>query len=302
MKVLFIENLKDPLISIEVNNEEYSKLNESEFEQNVLGDFEQREGRWTEGYFNEKSTFLTVNFSRELVEHLLKVKAKLYPNKNDKLVVEGEDVIDKNNQSKTENWLDDNKENDLNTEESVVEQPDLEKILKGFVPQERLVDALNSKDQMKIQSLLINLLNNRRMPLKEVIQSIWFAFSQAPEVFKNFEITAFSQHVKKDKKDWNYDYFLTQQNYLDSNFCLERLLHLFEVREELSKTEPRLKQLELVQPEITENKGEKNQTNKTNFNKEPKDKNFMRKLFDIFVSIIQKVGGIIKETFNKIFN
>lgn len=247
MKQTFIKNLKNEQVPFLENEQALSELSLDLFEPFNANwvKLEEYEYRWNEEYFGAKVMDLEVNFSKELVLHLIAVK-KFLQAKNpvsniEKSVVEVPTISVVQSEpvakvgpiqavKKQENFA----------------NPDLV----NFKPNEKLSKFLNEGDLSKIRSYLMSMLNNRRLSLEEVFKSIWYVHQNKAAVFEVEEENAFVQAMDKNEANWNVTYFNQQQVYLNKNFSLARLLHLANVRETLMKKGVEdFQQIEVKQPE-----------------------------------------------------
>ena len=79
MKQQFITSLKNGQVPFLENEKAFEALADDLFEpyNTILVSLEQHQHRWSEDYFNQKAMDLDFNFSKELVQHLIKVKKHL---------------------------------------------------------------------------------------------------------------------------------------------------------------------------------------------------------------------------------
>ncbi len=247
MKQTFIQNLKNGQVPFLENEQALSELPSNLFEpfNANLVTLEKYEHRWNEEYFNAKAMDLEINFSKELVLHLIAVKKSLQaknpvPNMANSTVevpiisaVQSEPVVQ------------------VEPEQAVKKQDNFAKPdLVNFRPNEKLSQFLSEGDLSKIRSYLMSMLNNRRLSLEEVFKSIWYVYQNKAAVFEVEEENAFVQAMDKNEANWNVSYFNQQQVYLNKNFSLARLLHLANVRETLMKKGvEEFQQIKVKQPE-----------------------------------------------------
>ncbi|WP_118878530.1 hypothetical protein [Haemophilus haemolyticus] len=237
MKQQFITSLKNGQVPFLENEKAFSALADDLFEpyNEIMVSLEQHQHRWSEDYFNQKAMDLDFNFSKELVQHLIKVKKHLQEQGILKPLVQASNQPATFEQPKevetvTPIYSVAHKSQAVKKEENIA-KPDL----LNFKPNEKLTNFLSEGNLSKIRTYLMSMLNNRRMDLEEVFKSIWYVHQYKPSVFEQAEESAFIQDIDKNEENWNVDYFNQQQVYLNKNFSLARLLHLANVRETLMK-------------------------------------------------------------------
>lgn len=263
MKQTFIQNLKSDQVPFLENEQALSELPEDLFEpfNGNLVSIEEHEHHWNEEYFNAKAMDLDINFSKELVLHLIAVK-KLLQAKNPvsnvaENTVEVPTISVAQSQSATQ----------VEPEQAVRKQENFAKPdLVNFRPNERLSQFLSEGDLSKIRSYLMSMLNNRRLSLEEVFKSIWYVHQNKAAVFEAEEENAFVQAMDNNEANWNVSYFTLQQVYLNRNFSLARLLHLANVRETLMKKGvEEFQQIEVKQPEPQQKQSQTHQERTTHY-------------------------------------
>lgn len=237
----FIQSLKNGEIDVEINRAEMQQLDDASFQPfnaNIVV-IEEHTHRWDSIYFNSKFDDLKFNFSKELINHLLEVKAYLQ--------AQGVDTTFKVNSNTTKSENEDSISKPMIDAQTIIPQakcemekapssPTLTKAdLTNFQPNERLSSLLKENDLTSIRTDLMSALNNRRLALEEVGKTIWYVYKHKPDVFEKDEDSAFVQSMNNDENVWDVDYFTKQQVYLNNNFSLARLLHLLNVRETLMK-------------------------------------------------------------------
>ena len=237
MKQQFITSLKNGQVPFLENEKAFSALADDLFEpyNEILVSLEQHQHRWSEDYFNQKAMDLDFNFSKELVQHLIKVKKYLQEQGILKPLIQASSQAATFEQPKEVKtvipiYSVSHKSQAVKKEENIA-KPDL----LNFKPNEKLANFLSEGNLSKIRTYLMSMLNNRRMDLEEVFKSIWYVHQYKPSVFEQAEESAFVQDMDKNETNWNVDYFNQQQVYLNKNFSLARLLHLANVRETLMK-------------------------------------------------------------------
>lgn len=246
MKQTFIKNLKNEQVPFLENEQALSELSLDLFEPFNANwvKLEEYEHRWNEEYFGAKVMDLEVNFSKELVLHLIAVK-KFLQAKNpvsniEKSVVEVPTISVVQSEPVAK----------VGPIQAVKKQENFAKPdLVNFRPNEKLSKFLNEGDLSKIRSYLMSMLNNRRLSLEEVFKSIWYVHQNKTAVFETEEENAFVQAMDENESNWNVSYFNQQQVYLNKNFSLARLLHLANVRETLMKRgDSDFQQIKVEQP------------------------------------------------------
>lgn len=250
MKQTFIQNLKNGQVPFLENEQAYFELPQELFEpfNGNLVSFEEHEHRWNEEYFNAKAMDLDINFSKELVLHLIAVKKSLQAKNPVSNVAENTVEVPTISVTSSQPAVQVELEQAVRKQENFT-KPDLV----NFRPNERLSQFLSEGDLSKIRSYLMSMLNNRRLSLEEVFKSIWYVHQNNAAVFEAEEENAFVQAMDKNEADWNISYFTMQQVYLNMNFSLARLLHLANVRETLMKKGvEEFQQIEVKQPEPLE--------------------------------------------------
>lgn len=247
MKQTFIQNLKNGQVPFLENEQALSELPQELFEpfNGNLVSIEEHEHRWNEEYFNAKAIDLDINFSKELVLHLIAVKKSLQAKNPASNVAENTVEVPTISVAQSQPAVQVEPEQAVRKQENFA-KPDLV----NFRPNEKLSQFLSEGDLSKIRSYLMSMLNNRRLSLEEVFKSIWYVHQNKSTVFEAEEENAFVQAMDKNEANWNVSYFNQQQVYLNKNFSLARLLHLANVRETLMKKGvEEFQQIELKQPE-----------------------------------------------------
>lgn len=230
MKQQFIQSLKDEQVLYSDNQKELAHLPDDAFEpfNAMLVTLDTHEHRWSRTYFNEKKIDLDVNFSKELVEHLIAVK-KQYQGEQSASHTPITPIVLLQNQ-------DIKHQTHTSTDTHHTPPPEISMDLANFQPRENLRMLLQAGDMDNTRSYLMSMLNNRRLTLDELFKSIWYVHQYHNDVFEPEEDeNAFIQAINDDENAWNNEYFNLQQVYLNRNFTLARLLHLSNVRETLMK-------------------------------------------------------------------
>lgn len=230
MKQQFIQSLKNEQVLYSDNQRELAYLPDDVFEpfNAILVTLDTHEHRWNRTYFNEKKIDLNVNFSKELVEHLIAVK-KQYQGEQSASHTPITPIVLSQNQ-------DIEHQTHTSTDTHHTTPPEISVDLANFQPRENLLTHLQAGDMDNTRSYLMSMLNNRRLTLEELFKSIWYVHQYHGDVFEpEEEENAFIQAMSYDENTWNNEYFNLQQVYLNRNFTLARLLHLSNVRETLMK-------------------------------------------------------------------
>lgn len=103
--------------------------------------------------------------------------------------------------------------------------------LTGFTPSRSLKNSVNSGDLSSVRISLFMEMNDKRLSTAVIIQSIAWALSKYPTLFVVYEENAYSQQMEQDKAKWDSHYYHAQELYATSNFSLERINHMIQVRE-----------------------------------------------------------------------
>ena len=228
MKLQFIQSLKDEQVLYSDNQKELAHLPDDAFEpfNAMLVTLDTHEHRWSRTYFNEKKIDLDVNFSKELVEHLIAVKKQYQGEQSASHTPTTPIVLSQNQDIKHQTHT--------STDTHHTPPPEISMDLANFQPRENLRMLLQAGDMDNTRSYLMSMLNNRRLTLDELFKSIWYVHQYHNDVFEPEEDeNAFIQNINTDESAWNNEYFNKQQVYLNRNFSLGRLLHLANVRQTL---------------------------------------------------------------------
>ncbi|VEJ08717.1 hypothetical protein [Actinobacillus delphinicola] len=284
MKDNFINELKDMNISARSNQIKLNSLNDNLFVpfNSVISDIKEPH-YWDKYYLASKIDCLSQHFSKELIEHIIQVKEKIEKDNLDKNL----DNIDKTISSKKEKKMSNN------------QKPDLDK----FSPQDNnLNKALQEGDINRIRNALMSLLGNLHLSLEEVSKSIWYVYEKNPNVFVAYEINAFSPEINTESDKWDSNYFYRQQGYLNMNFALERLLHLFNVREFLSTKDGNFKQKDTRKTERSSDSkiNSNDRYSRSNENVRAHTENYTKQT-NSFIKIAATVGGVIFAVIGAIF-
>lgn len=165
---------------------------------------------WSSDYFSRQCWLTRENFARERIEHLVQIKDYLR-----KQGVKGFIPTPKG----------------LSTPH---EKSDC-KVNFNFTPSENLKKFVTEGDPLTIRTALRMELYNNRLSTSELKATISWAKSRVPNLFEVFAEKSFARGFDLDHTNWTSEYFDTQIVYLKTNFSEERLLHLIEVREQLSQ-------------------------------------------------------------------
>lgn len=229
MKQQFIQSLKNEQVLYSDNQKELAHLPDDVFEpfNAMLVTLDTHEHRWNRTYFNEKKIDLDVNFSKELVEHLIAVKKQYQGEQSASHTPIITPIVLSQNQ-------DIKHQIHTSTDTHHTTPPEISVDLANFQPRENLRMLLQAGDMDNTRSYLMSMLNNRRLTLDELFKSIWYVHQYHNDIFEPEEDeNAFIQAINDDENAWNNEYFNLQQVYLNRNFTLARLLHLANVRQTL---------------------------------------------------------------------
>lgn len=217
MKTQFLNNLKNGQIPAQQNQVELQQLVDTDFvplDEHIKAELKSKV-YWVSDYFYAKLNVLNYHFSKELCEHIIEVKHKLQ-NTGEK----GFDII--------------SAQSTVELSESLQQQT-LSIDLSNYQVKDMLNTHLRQKDVTAVRTFLMSELNNQRVSIEYLIQTVFFIENKLPEVFEVYKTSAFIAEINQNESTWNIDYFDKQQNDLNQNFSLERLMHLVNVRETLMK-------------------------------------------------------------------
>lgn len=171
---------------------------------------------WDINYFNEQAYDLKNNFSKERCLHVIEVKAKLQQR--------GEKDFSNSlaSVSKIE-------ANSINQEKNM-STPDLS----GFLPDEKLSNYLKNGSISLVRAEIETYLNNMNLNMDQLVKSIYYVYKNNPETYEEHRLYALVEDIDLNEKKWNWEYFNSQQVYLNRNFSLKRVLHLVNVRDSLA--------------------------------------------------------------------
>ena len=285
-KTEFFEILEDGSIPASKSKILLEKIPHSTFmsldkEEDLL---EKRKSLWTEEYFRTQSSHLQrINFSKELCDHLINVKSYLQD-----IGAKGFSITDslpKEVSSIEENLTEREKSIDIPLSSISEYLNDPTELLKNYNPEKNLEEAIVKNDINEVQSILKFNLNNNRLAIKDVLQTILFVSQRFPEALPEYQIDKFSLATSEDENVWDRNYFFLQQSYLNHNFAVERLMHLINVRDYLAqKGVEGFKHIK-VQP-----KPESNQTSGSYSNSE---KSSHKKQENSFIKTAVIIGGAV---------
>lgn len=250
MKNQFIEALKQKHIPAQQNDELLQRLPMEQFgEFNAeVTPLKNEEHRWDSRYFDEQIEALAHDFSQEFCQHLIAVKQYLQ-NHSDRF--NDFKVQDRISQIEAKVKQTHQARQDV-SKPSLNDESEVQKFLADYQPDERLYGFLQTQEWSKARSALMSLLNNRRLNIKHAVKAMFYVYVNYPQVYEEYEVSAFADEINEDETAWNVDYFNLQQNYLNSNFSVERLGHLLNVREALMKKgDENFKQLESIAKSTT---------------------------------------------------
>lgn len=237
MKTQFLNNLKNGRISAQQNQAELQQLADTDFvpiEEHIKAELKSKV-YWVSDYFYAKLNVLNYHFSKELCEHIIDVKHKLQ-NTGEK----GFDI--------------------MNSSQSTVplSQSSQQQTMSVDLSNYQVKDVLNTHLQQKnvpaVRAFLMSELNNQRVGIEYLIQTVFFVENKLSEVFEEYKTSAFIADINQDQSAWNAYYFDKQQNDLNQNFAIKRFIHLINVREMLMKKgDSQFQQIEAspIKPEQT---------------------------------------------------
>lgn len=290
-KQKFIQQLENGLVPFSENEKALKNISTELFEpydEIVVTERESNSHYWSGEYFYQKIEDLKRNFSKELILHLIDIKRYLQEKNRDiRFKVSAENI-------NTENEIIETTQKNLKSEVNAMENLIPPNLL-TFQPRENLANALDEGDLGKIRSYLMSMLNNRRLTLDEVLKSIWYVHQKNPAVFEQPKETAFVQKFDPNSANWNTEYFTLQQVYLNRNFSLERLLHLFNVRETLMKKgDPNFQQIKAEQnKDRTESKTQTNTNKQSNPYQPNSNSNSSQHTDNSFIKTALLIGGAV---------
>ncbi|MBN3198002.1 hypothetical protein H5A20_04670 [Pectobacterium brasiliense] len=158
------------------------------------------------------------NFCFKRLEHLIEVKSHL----TERGIAGFSRPVSNSTTSKEE--AKSTKENIMSADFSSLD-------LTGFTPSRSLSNSVNSGDLSSVRISLFMEMNDKRLSTAVMTQSIAWALSKYPTLFVVYEENAYSQQMEQDKTKWDSHYYHTQELYATSNFSLERINHMIQVRE-----------------------------------------------------------------------
>ena len=294
-KLDFLKSLEDSSLPVKISEDALEEVNPSNFNEfnEEDNEIEERESFWNESYFRTQLSILKLkNFSKERCKHLVDVKSYLQKNKIKGFDVDTSHYKNKNLQNDKSEML--NFEISLPTIEKLLE--DSTDLLKEYQPEEDLRNEIGLRDINEVQNTLKFKLNNNRLRIQEIIQSMLFVYQKLPETFLEYQEDKFSLATDNDEDVWNKDYFLLQQSYLNHNFALERLMHLINVRDYLSqKGVEGFEHIE-VQPKPQINQNPSSYSNTQRLIKNIQENDFMRTAVMIGGAVLAGILALIAIT------
>ncbi len=213
----FLNSLENGQVSAAQNRDELAKLPENAFKpfDDSLPIIEQQNFSPDSDYFYQQCSALKKsNFSKQRCEHLIDVKAKMQ-----EMGVKGFVISEQNHQAQAAMRL----------------KQEIEARLAEFKPQEDFQAAIEQRNIALVRAFISRDLMSEYLDAQDVADLVWYTQKFLPETFQTYEEDdkLCKPFISKDKSVWNYDYFINQQNSLNANFALERVLHLIHVRDEL---------------------------------------------------------------------
>jgi hypothetical protein len=100
---------------------------------------------------------------------------------------------------------------------------------------EILRKRMKEKDARGVKVALLNLVLDMALQTSSIRNYASLAYKNVPDAFVEYEVTSYSEEINEDKEDWTPKYFHEQNISLESNFCMERIRHLLDVRDYLTK-------------------------------------------------------------------
>lgn len=168
-------------------------------------------------YFSLQLHLAEKNFCLKRLEHLIELKSYLTERG---IAGFSQPTSDSTNYEETQST----KEGKMSTNFSSVD-------LAGFTPSRSLNNCVNNDDISTIRVSLFMEMNDKRLSTVALRQAIAWTFSKHPNLFVPHEENAYSQEMDFDAAHWNKDYYHMQEVYASSNFSLERICHMIDVRE-----------------------------------------------------------------------
>ncbi len=195
-------------------------------------------------YLSNKLGVADYNFSKELCQHLVDIKRYIQQGINVNNAVEKNSVEEK--QSNENIQLVKPSQNEESNTQSAVKNNEVEQLvadfvkqggslLQGYTPTAKQAQAIQNKDIKAVKHDLLFMLTNNRVTAKAFLQAVLYAYEKCPSAFVEYDVKKFYPAINLDENAWDKNYFLDHNSYLNSNFSLERLLHLYNVRDTLNK-------------------------------------------------------------------
>lgn len=261
-KELFIKELKDTSIPADQTLEKLKQiLNQSgdlfsPFNKDRINEFLPNH-HWDADYFYKQQYWLDNHFSYELCEHLLAVKKQLQDEGYEK---------DFRITSRTPTY---------NKDDTIMK-------LDNFTPPKNVAEQLASGDTRNIQASLLSLLNDNAINTEIAIKTVYYVWDKKSDIFEETRVSAYIDPIQQDKSLWDKNYFFEQQAHLMSNFSLERILHLLNVKEFLkNKGDPTFNVTPTASKTTTETKAMLKTSSSIQFDKEAEHNPFFKNLLII---------------------
>ena len=269
---------------------------------------------WSEDYFREELSLIKhKEFSKERCEHIVAVKHYLQYQE-----VAGFGITDEQHTpTVTETSKSALKSNHKSQEVDVSllsKNPDADvskDILREYKPKESLQLAISKKDIRAVQNIIKFDLKNNRLLIEDIIQEVMFVSQSMPEAFFEYEEDKFCLAIDENSGNWNKDYFLLQQSYLNHNFAIKRLIHLINVRDDLAKkgvegfehikvqptpqTQAKPKPKTRAQPNHTSSNSSEHTNSSSDRSRSNSGQSSQRKQEDGFIKTAMKIGGAVLE-------
>lgn len=212
----FLDHLASGEIAASQNQAELAMLPETVFEpfDDSLPIVEHTFG--TDYFDKQFSKLKYANFAKKRCEHLIAVKAEMQ-----KMGVAGFAVSSQSQQIVQA-------AEQLNREVGAR--------LAKYRPEADFQAAVQEKNTDRVRAFIKRDLNSEYVDAEDVSDMAWYVQRNFPQAFDAYEQDEkFRKPFNEDQSVWHYDYFINQQNPLNMNFALERVLHLVQVRDVLRR-------------------------------------------------------------------
>ncbi|TQK03446.1 hypothetical protein [Herbaspirillum sp. SJZ107] len=166
--------------------------------------------RWNVQYFSKQIWHARRNFSRERLEHLIRVRELFRQDGRRGFMPKPQ-----------------------NTSDDMPPGTDT-----SYTPSSNLRKFVEEGDLSTLQTALIVELENSRLDALDLRNAMAWTKASVPGLFEPYAEKAFARGIERDRTQWTQEYYGTQVVFLDTNFAEERFLHLIEVREHLRQQAP----------------------------------------------------------------